>query len=651
MKKTLLLFVTLWMLSTTLIGDNVPPRKEFGNLVVENVPDIPPDFAERAGQYENTRSAELQDWEPNGNGILITTRFANTEQVHFIRQPGGYRQQLTFFNEPVSSALYPTVTTREGFLFSMDEGGGEFFQLFWFDTNTGKYSLLTDGGRTRNVDPVWSNDGRQIAFSSTRRNGKDLDIYAIENLDPKKKKLLKQVNGSWEVLDWSPDNRRLILHEYISANESYLYQYDLNSGKTTSLFIRSPEHKIAYGTAAFARHADGIFYTSDEEGEFQCLYFHDLRTGKKRTLTKDILWDVTNLAISKDGNWIAFVANEDGRSGLYISETSNLSNRTKIEHPQGVISKLRFDPKSTRIAFSLSRPVAPADIYVFDLKSKELKQWTFSEVGGLNPATFVEPELVHYPTFDQVNGRPREIPVFYYRPRIEGNQRAPVIIHIHGGPESQVRASFNPLFQYWINELKAAVLAPNVRGSNGYGKNYLLLDNATRREESVKDIGKLLDWIATRPELDSKRVAVYGGSYGGYMVLSSMTHYNDRLRCAVEMYGISNYVTFLRNTEDYRRDLRRAEYGDEQDPKIQKFLESISPLTNAHRISKPLLVVQGKNDPRVPLTESEQLVKAVRKSGSVVWYIMAKDEGHGFKKKVNRDYIYNAINLFFQKHL
>ncbi len=330
-----------------------------------------------------------------------------------------------------------------------------------------------------------------------------------------------------------------------------------------------------------------------------------------------------------------------------MSETRAPLNRVKIAVPQGVISGIKFDPQSKHLAFGLSRATAPQDVYVIEVAgNRSPARWTFSEVGGLNPESFVEPELIQYSTFDQ-----RKIPAFYYRARGDSNQRSPVIIHIHGGPESQVQAAFNPLFHYWANELKISVLAPNVRGSNGYGKSYLLLDNARKREDSVKDIGKLLDWIDTRTELDPKRVAVYGQSYGGYMVLASMTHFNDRLRCAVDLYGISNFVTFLESTEQYRRDLRRAEYGDEQNPEMRKFLQEISPLNHARRISKPLLVFQGKNDPRVPLSESEQFVQAIRKNGGLVWYIMAKDEGHGLNKKVNRDFNHNAVSLFFQKYL
>jgi dipeptidyl aminopeptidase/acylaminoacyl peptidase len=257
--------------------------------------------------------------------------------------------------------------------------------------------------------------------------------------------------------------------------------------------------------------------------------------------------------------------------------------------------------------------------------------------------------VIQYPTFDKVEGKTRMIPAFYYRPTKKSNKPYPVVIDIHGGPEGQYKPRFQGVANYLINELGIALIAPNVRGSSGYGKSYLLLDNAEKREDSVKDIGALLDWIATRPELDKNRIAVFGGSYGGYMVLASMVHFSDRLACGVDIVGISNFVTFLKNTSAYRRDLRRAEYGDER--KIGDFLNKISPSTNAHKIKKPLFVIQGKNDPRVPASESEQIVKTVRKNKVPVWYQLATNEGHGFSKKYNRDFMYYSILLFFQEYL
>jgi dipeptidyl aminopeptidase/acylaminoacyl peptidase len=278
-----------------------------------------------------------------------------------------------------------------------------------------------------------------------------------------------------------------------------------------------------------------------------------------------------------------------------------------------------------------------------------LVRWTYSEVGGLDTTAFREPELISYPTFDEVDGKPREIPVWVYKPAGEGPY--PVVVSIHGGPEGQSRPWFVSTYQMWLARLGVAVVVPNVRGSSGYGKTYLGLDNGFKREDSVKDIGALLDWIALQPDLDADRVAVFGGSYGGYMVLASAVHYSDRLRAAVDIVGISSFVTFLENTQDYRRDLRRVEYGDERDPEMRAHLEKISPLNNVEKISVPMFVVQGENDPRVPVTEATQMVAALREQGNTVWYMNALNEGHGYRKKENRDIYQQATVLFLQQYL
>jgi dipeptidyl aminopeptidase/acylaminoacyl peptidase len=318
--------------------------------------------------------------------------------------------------------------------------------------------------------------------------------------------------------------------------------------------------------------------------------------------------------------------------------------------PIGLIYGISFSPDSKRLSMVLNTATSPGDIYIYDIEPNKLTRWTESEVGGLNTSGFPTPELVHYADFKDEDGNTGKIPAFVFKPNT-GKAPYPVVISIHGGPEGQYTPYFSSTFQFWLNELGVAVIAPNVRGSDGYGKSYLQMDNGYKREESVKDIEKLLDWIDDQPDLDKDRVAVYGGSYGGYMVLASMFKFNDRIRCGVDNVGISNFVTFLKNTKDYRRDLRRVEYGDERDPDMAEFLNKISPTTNAHKITKPLFVVQGLNDPRVPATEAEQIVEIVRKNGQDVWYMLGKDEGHGFRKKTNRDYYAAAVVLFFEKYL
>ena len=297
---------------------------------------------------------------------------------------------------------------------------------------------------------------------------------------------------------------------------------------------------------------------------------------------------------------------------------------------------------------------SPSDTFVLDLgrgplDHGKLERWTFSEVGGLDTSTFREPELIEFPTFDQVDGRQRMIPAWLYKPAGPGPH--PVVVSIHGGPEGQARPFFSSTYQLWLEKLGVAVLVPNVRGSAGYGKTYVKLDNSFKREDSVKDIGALLDWIETQPDLDQDRVAVFGGSYGGYMVLASAVHFSDRLRAAVDIVGISSFVTFLENTQDYRRDLRRVEYGDERDPEMRAHLEKISPVNNVEHIKIPMFVVQGENDPRVPVTESIQMVEALREQGQPVWYMNALNEGHGYRKKENRDIYEQATVLFLRTHL
>jgi dipeptidyl aminopeptidase/acylaminoacyl peptidase len=315
--------------------------------------------------------------------------------------------------------------------------------------------------------------------------------------------------------------------------------------------------------------------------------------------------------------------------------------------PLGVLSGLSWHENGRDLAFSLSSAQAPTDVFSLDRKTGRLERWTESETGGLDSRQFVEPELVKVRSFDGVG-----IPAFVYRPhpqKFPGPR--PVVINIHGGPEGQAQPVFQARNNYYLSELGVAVVYPNVRGSSGYGKTFLTLDNGFKREDAVRDLGAILEWIRRQPNLDAQRVGVMGGSYGGYMALAAMIHFGEQLRCGVDVVGISNFLTFLRNTQDYRRDLRRVEYGDERDPQMAAFLERISPTTRARQIAKPLFVVQGKNDPRVPATESEQMVKAIRDHGGQVWYLMAKDEGHGFQKKRNADLQFLSTILFLREHL
>jgi dipeptidyl aminopeptidase/acylaminoacyl peptidase len=453
--------------------------------------------------------------------------------------------------------------------------------------------------------------------------------------------------GQWLPMDFSPDGERLLVMKVVSINEAYPGEVNLETGKLRMFPVDG-------GTAAFSAFRFGpdgktVYFVSDEQSQFRTLRRHDPASGALDVISRHVPWDVSALDIAPDGRHLAYVSNEDGIGKLRVLSLPGYAEVALPELPLGVIADIGFSPGGNQLALTLNSATSPSDVFVIDLDAGALTRWTRSEAGGLDTARFTQPTLVRFPTFDTVDGKPRTIPAFFYRP--EGAGPFPVVINIHGGPEAQALPVFNPAIQFMLDELKVAVLVPNVRGSSGYGKDYLLLDNGFKREDSVKDIGALLDWIAKQPELDADRVGVFGGSYGGYMVLASMTHFNDRIRAGVDVVGISDFGTFLKNTESYRRDLRRVEYGDERIPEMKAFHDRIAPLNNAHKITRPLFVAQGYNDPRVPYTEAEQIVKAVRGNGGVVWYLMFNDEGHGFRKKANADFFSAATMQFWQQHL
>lgn len=628
-------------------------RETVGNRSTEGIPAIPAELVERLQRYQNTRGAGLAGWTADGC-LLVTTRFAETSQVHRVCQPLGMREQLTFYPEPVGGVVpAPIGAPRDGFVFAKDRGGDEFSQLYWFDATTREATLLSDGRRSQNGGTAFNHDGSLMAYSGTGRNGRDRDIYVRDMRSGQARRVL-ETEGSWTPLDFSPDGRELIVMRYLSIADARPGVVDLASGKLTMFPIDG-------GSAAFGRFAyapDGsVYFISDEplDGavqEFRSLRRHDPATGAAVRVGPRIDWDVDDFVLSGDGTKLAYSSNEHGFSKLRLLALPEGRELPLPALPAGVIGDMAFSADGKRLAFSINGATSPSDVHVIDLAAGSVVQWTRGEIGGLDVASFIEPTLVEFPTFDTAGGKPRMIPAFYYRPRTASPERkAPVVMWVHGGPESQSRPSFHPMAQLLANELGIAMLVPNVRGSSGYGKTWLALDNADKREDSVRDIGALLDWIASQPELDATRVGVRGQSYGGYMSLATLQHYGDRVRAGIEFYGISDFVTFLENTEDYRRDLRRAEYGDERDPAMQAVFERISPLRNAHRIKSALFVAQGKNDPRVPWTEAEQIVKAARANGGPVWYLLYDDEGHGFRKKGNSDYFNAASMQFWQTYL
>lgn len=625
--------------------EKMPVLQPTENLIVDGLDPIPLTLTKELNKYTNVRSASFVDWHPKRREMLMSTRFGNTSQLHYLSMPMGARKQLTFFDEPVGGATFDPVNGNY-FVFSRDAGGNEFGQLYRYDMADGTITLITDGGRTQNGGMQWTNKGDQFLYTSTKRNGADRDIYIMDPLNPKNERLVLQVTGGgWGVNDISPDDKTIIVGEGLSVTESRLYLVDIATGTKTRLSPETKEQAVFEG-AVFLKDGKTIILSTDLDNEFQYLAKMDLATKKMTPITKSIPWDVGGYDLSPDGTKLLFTTNEAGFSKIYMLDIATNRYEPVKEIPDGSLGGFRWHKNGTEFSYVYSNATTSSDIYTYTLATRKTERWTESELGGLVSSQLSDAQLIKWKSFDQ-----REISGFYYKAHKKFEGKRPVIIVIHGGPEGQSFPGFQGRNNYYLNELGVALIYPNVRGSTGYGKTFVKLDNGYLRENSVKDIGALLDWIAQQPELDASRVMTMGGSYGGYMALACAVFYSDRLKCSNDIVGISNFNTFLKNTESYRRDLRRVEYGDEQDPKMAAFLEKISPLNNVDKIKIPMFIVQGGNDPRVPRTEATQMAEALKKNNVPTWYLEAKDEGHGFRKKPNSDFQFYATILFVKKYL
>jgi dipeptidyl aminopeptidase/acylaminoacyl peptidase len=559
-----------------------------------------------------------------------------------VYEPGGRREQVTFFEEPTSGRPIPASKGR--LLATLSKGGNENFQIYRVDLEAFSAELLTDGKSRNELGPV-SADGQRMIVASNRRMPSDMDLYAVDLNRSGEWQVLIESSGRWIPHDWSPDGQRFLVDRFVSINESYAFVFDMPTKSLKALPVQTgTPGSSAIGGMAFAPDGRTYYLTTDSNSEFLRLTRASIdKPAHYEYLTSDLPWDIDDFEVDTKTDKLAFTINEDGASKLFVLENGQ---RREIALPLGIASGLEFSPDGKQLGFSLARPNGPSDAYSVPVGGGDTTRWTYSEVGGLDPASFVVPERIKFPSFDG-----REIPAWVYRPAGATPQnKAPVLITIHGGPESQYRPIFSPTTQFYASE-GIAVIHPNVRGSAGYGKTYLRLDNAELREDSVKDIGALLDWIAKQPDLDASRVAVSGGSYGGYMVLASLVHYGDRLKAGVDYVGIANFITFLERTSPYRQDLRRAEYGDERKPEMRSAFEQINPTANADKIVSALMVAHGRNDPRVPFFEAEQIVDIVRGKGREVWTVYADNEGHGFAKKDNSDYVRAAEAMFLRRFL
>ncbi len=643
-----------------------PPAPVFApnpNLVIEGIPPVPQSLVSQVERYTRFRGHGFVDWHPTKAEMIVAHRLpdADTVQLFSLSDAMGTLKPLTTGADPVSIGLYEPRSGRY-IVFARASGGNEVYRLFRLDPQTRAESPITPADeRSSMLGWMKRTAGRppQLLVSSVpvdrtaaggSRSKITTTIWAIDPDRPDtKRKVAELPGGGWFAPAVRPDDRELALTRYLSANESQIWTIDLATGKSRQVLPTAAERKLKAEHMPAAYSPDGryLFFTSNRFGEFAEMMRLDRRAGAIRRVTADIPWDVEGGSISEDGRLIALQVNADGRGEMRLFDGRTLKALPAPALPAGSVGNIAVHPRLPLVAFGTSSVRGPNQLHLLETANGRTNPWTQPYVPeGIAAETFGDQRIVRWKSFDG-----RTISGIVTPPPARFTGRRPVIIDIHGGPEAQARIGFMGRDSYFVNELGITVIEPNVRGSSGYGKTFLTLDDGFKREDSVKDIGSLLDWIAQQPDLDPTRVMVTGGSYGGYMSLAVSTHHADRIAGAIDAVGISNFVTFLTNTESYRRDLRRAEYGDERDPKMREFLERISPLNNTGKIRKPLFVVQGRNDPRVPYTEAEQIVRKVRENGTPVWYLLAENEGHGFARKENSDYLFYATILFVQQTL
>jgi len=631
------------------------------NLKADGMPGIPARIADQVAPYTEFRGHGFVDWHPKERVMLVRHREAgaNIAQIYKLSAPGGTLEKLTDFADPVAAASFNPVHGNY-IVYARDSGGNEATQIYRMDLDTRQSTLLSAPDERSSAK--WTRKGDRLLISAvpldkTAKDGKrDSIVTTLSLVDPLKPesrtRLTELPGGGWGAYRFSHDDQRIAALQYRTSSDADVFLIDAKTGAREKILPLEGAPQAGFGEVEWSPDKQRLFLTTNQGGEFFELAVYDLARKELKVLSRHIPWDVENFSLSRDGTRLLAVVNNNGRDEVRLFDAASGKELQRPDIPAGSLSGGDWHAVDMgRFAFSLNSPQSPGDVYSYDMASGpsgKLQRWTTAYAApGVNPDTFISPELVQIRSFD---GLP--ISGWLYLPdaaKFPGKR--PVLVDFHGGPEGQSTVRFMGRWNYYLNEMGLAVLLPNVRGSSGYGKSFQNLDNGFKRKDSVKDGGAFVAWLGSHPRLDASRVVVSGGSYGGYMSLAMAVDYSPLLRGAVDVVGISHFVTFLNNTESYRRDLRRVEYGDEREPRMRAFQEQIAPLNNAKEIKVPLFVVQGKNDPRVPYTEAEQMVAAVRKNGVPVWYLLADNEGHGFARKLNADYYFYATVQFYQMTL
>lgn len=642
------MFLLIFFITTNACSsDTNHTRNE--NISTENVQYLSAESYNKLNQYLSIVHTKKSDWSSNTDQIYTLENKSNTNQLYSVDLKSGKKKQVTDFKEPIGHFIScPNTINKQSIIFLSDTGGNEDFQLYWYTEQNKKITKISTPN-TRNTSPVCSYDGSLVAWQVTEKNKNNIVISKLDT-NYQNTLLTAPNNETWVPIDWSLDNKTILILRYISNYESELHILDINTRSLKQ--INPKDKKISYVPfqAKFYKN-NNIIFISDQNSNFNELISYNIVTSESLSLTPNIKNDVEQFKITSDNRYIFYVTNNNGYSELFrLDLTSNVTKQISSLPTHSIINNFSIKYDNKQILFTIESATSPSSVFIYDVDHDSFFLVADNtKKHNDNPTKLVSPTLISYPSFDKIHNTAREIPAFIYKPN--STPPYPVIIYIHGGPEVQERPSYSGIYQYWLDELKAAIILPNVRGSSGYGKEYLNLDNGFKREDAVKDIGYLLEWIKTQKDLDKNNIGIIGKSYGGFMSLSAAADFADQIKASVDIVGISNFVTFLESTSEYRRDLRRAEYGDERNPEMRSFLNAISPLSKIDKIKKPLFIIQGLNDPRVPITESEQMRDALRNTGIEVWYMLANNEGHGYTRKENIMTMHSAITTFWKKHL
>lgn len=637
-----LVIVTLTVVVLAQDGEILPGPK----LIVDGIPKIPASLLMPVTKYGNTYAYSLIGWDPIKPEVVVLQKSPRMWDIARIKVAGESPVAFTYAPSRCIDTFYQP--QGKSLVFTVDyTSGAELNQLYYYNIATQKGRLITDG-KSRNLYPMWSNSGEWLIYSSARRNGKDLDIYVVKPDDQESDRLVAQVNGAdWAAFDWSPDDRKVIISDAKSTNESYLWILDVSTGAKSLLTPSRRGEKIFNGSyAQFSKDSTGVYHITDRDSEFQRLAYVDIATGRYTYLTSQIAWDVEEFVLSPDRSLLAFITNEGGISKLRILNTASGKELPVPKLPAGIINGLRWHISGSYLGFAISSTTSPGDIYSTDVKTGALEKWTRRSAARVQSAALSEPELIEWKSFDG-----RMIPGYLYRPAAKFTGKRPVLIDIHGGFGFQYRPGFRDKENYFTSEMGIAMIYPNIRGSGGYGKTYMKLDNGYNREDSYKDIGTLLDWIKVQPDLDAEKVIVRGASLGGNVALAVATMYGDRIRGAISWAGASNIATCLETVDPWYKDGFREEYGDERDSTMHQYLERIAPVRNIKKAGAPLLIVHGSLDARVPVSESEQMIAAAKREGIQVWSLFVTDEGHGFGDPTTRSFFFLTEVVFVDRYL